>query len=160
MAALTLETQMKFKTTFIIILLVSWLLAACSTMRPERDSLADQIDVFGVRFSSTIDYQEINGVKAVEEPCLKGYERIFDALDIIVGYNFDGRVRKITTRNPRTSMFGIKPGMTFGEGKEKILKSGFVEYTPLFKFRFNGLFLTLLVDDKDRIFGLKLESQD
>lgn len=136
------------------------LLAACSGMRPERDSLADQIDVFGVRFSSSINYQEINGVKAVEEPCLKGYERSFDALDIIIGYGFDGRVRKLTTRNPRTSMFGIKPGMTFGEGKEKILKSGFVEYSPPFKFRSNAFFFTLLVDDKDRIFGLKLESRD
>lgn len=141
-------------------MLVSWLLAACSAMRPERDSLADQINVFGVRFSSTIDYQEINGVKAVEEPCLKGYERSFDALDIIIGYGFDGRVRKITTRNPGTSMFGIKPGMSYGEGKEKILKSGFTEYTPPYKFKSDGFFVTFLVDDKERIFGLKLESRD
>ena len=136
------------------------ILAASPGRGMERDTLQDQIDVFGVQLYSTVDYQEINGVKAVEEPCLRGYERSFDALDIIIGYGFDGKVRKITTRNPVTSMFGIKPGMTYGEGKQKILQAGFVEHAPPFKFKSNGISLTFLVDEKDRIFALKLEHLD
>ncbi len=149
---------MKFRTALIITFLISGLLAGCSGRSLESDMLKDQINVFGVKFSSSIDYQEINGVKAVEEPCLRGYERSFDKLDVIVGYDFDGRVRKITTRNKDTSMFGIKPGMSYSEGKKKILKAGFVEDAPPFKFRSKEFTVTFLVDDRDIIFALKLES--
>jgi hypothetical protein len=151
---------MKFRTALIVTFMMGLVLAASPGRGMERDTLKDQIEVFGVQLYSTVDYQEINGVKAVEEPCLRGYERSFDALDIIIGYGFDGKVRKITTRNPVTSMFDIKPGMTYGEGKQKILQAGFVEYVPPFKFKSNGFSITFLVDEKDRIFALKLEHLD
>ncbi|MRR54355.1 MAG: hypothetical protein EG822_07580 [Deltaproteobacteria bacterium] len=151
---------MKLRTALIVTLMMGLILAAIPGSSMEPDTLKDQIDVFGVQLDSTVDHQEINGVKAVEEPCLRGYERSFDALDILIGYGFDGKVRKITTRNPVTSMFGIKPGMTYGEGKHKILLAGFVEQIPPFKFKATGCSITFLVDEKDRIFALKLERQE
>ncbi len=125
-----------------------------------KDKLQEQVNVYGVQLFSHVDYREINGVKAVEEPCLRGYERTFDALDITVGYGFDKKIRKITTRNPATSMYGIKPGMSLHEGRQKILQTGFVEFDPPFKFKSNRYSITFLVDDKDIIFGLTLESPE
>lgn len=126
----------------------------------ERDKMRDQVNVFGVQLFSDVDYREINGVTAVEEPCLRGYERDFEALDINIGYGFNKKIRKITTRNPGTVLFDINPGMAFREGKQKILQAGFIEFSPPFTFRSNGYSLTFLVDDKGVIFGLTLESPE
>ena len=80
-----------------------------------RDKMVGQINVFGIELLSDVDYKEINGVAATEEPCLKGYDRSFDALDLTIGYGFDKKIRKITTSNSNTSIFGIRPGMDFEE---------------------------------------------
>lgn len=151
---------MKLQKSILIALLVLLFLAGCMSKNIERDEMVGQIDVFGVELFSDVDYREINGVKATEEPCLRGYERSFDALDIIIGYGFDKKIRKITTRNVSTSLFGIKLGMAFEEGKKKILQAGFKEYDQPFMFRADGYSLTFLVDGNSKIFGLKLESLD
>lgn len=151
---------MKFQKSILIILLVPLLLTGCSGKNIMHDKLTGQINVFGVELFSDVDYSEINGVVATEEPCLRGYDRSFDALDITIGYGFDKKIRKITTRNSSTSLFGIKPGMAFEEGKKMILQAGFNEYAPPFTFRSNGYSLTFLVDGNNKIFGLTLESLD
>ncbi len=153
-------TTMKLHRLIAVPLLLFLLLTGCMGKQLERDKMDHQVNVFGVQLFSDRDYKEINGVMAVEEPCLRGYERSFDALDITIGYGFDKKIRKITTRNPATSMFGIKPGVALREGRQKILQAGFIEVAPPFTFRSNGYTLTFLVDDKDIIFGLKLESLD
>jgi hypothetical protein len=144
----------------LIPLLLLLLLAGCSAQGAGDDKLRDQINVFGATLFSSVDYREINGVKAIEEPCIKGYERSFDALDIIIGYGFDKSIRKIMTRNVNTSLFGIKPGMPFGEGRQKLLNSGFTELEPPFKFRKDNYSLAFLVDRNQNIFGLTTEALD
>jgi hypothetical protein len=134
------------------------LLAGCAGMHLEPNDVRNQVDVFGVQLFSDTDYRVINGVTAEEEPCLRGYERTFDALDIVIGYGFNGKIRKITTRNTATSMFGIHPGITFDEGRKKILLAGFSETTSPVTFKSNRYSLTFLVDDKDTIFGLTLQA--
>jgi len=151
---------MKFQKLLTVPLLLFLFLTGCMGKHLERDKMSDQVNVFGVQFFSDMDYRKINGVMAVEEPCLRGYERNFDDLDISIGYGFNKKVRKITTRNPGTSLFGIKPGTTYREGRQKILQAGFVEFAPPFTFRSNGYTLKFLVDDKETIFGLTLESLD
>lgn len=132
----------------------------CSEKYVNHDELLNQVDVFGIELFSAVDYKVINGVVSSEEPCLKGYERIFDSINIIIGYGFNGKIRKITTLNADTSLFGIKPGMQFKDGKQKILQSGFAELTPPYKFKTSRYLLTLLVDGKDKIFGIILEVLD
>ena len=125
-----------------------------------RDKMAVQVNVFGIELLSDVDYKEINGVAATEEPCIKGYDRSFDALDLTIGYGFDKKIRKITTRNSSTSLFGIRPGIDFEEGRKMILQAGFNEYVPPFTFRANNYSLKMLVNADNKIFGLTLELLD
>ena len=150
---------MKYRNLIPLILLVPLLLAGCLNRNRVPDGMAAQVEVFGVQMFSDADYREINGVVATEEPCLKGYERSFDALDVSIGYGVDRKIRKITTRNPSTSLFGVKPGMTFQEGRRKIVQAGFSESVPPFTFRTDAYSLTFLVDG-DKIFGMRFESRD
>ena len=140
--------------------LIFIILAGCSQKHMVMDELLKQVDIFGVNLYSDIDYTRINGVTADEEPCLRGYERSFDNLDISIGYGFDKKIRRITTRNSSTTLFGIKPGMYFSEGKSKIKKAGFNELTPPFKFKAKQYSITFLVDEDDKIFGMTLETLD
>ena len=144
----------------LIAIFVLLLLAGCMGKYIENGKSGDQINVFGVELFSAVDYRQINGVTAIEEPCLKGYERTFDALDITIGYGFNKKIRKITTRNPNTSLFGITPGTPFSEGRQKILQAGLIESVPPFTFSANGYSVTFLVDSKDSVFGLTVELLD
>jgi len=154
-----LGVMVKYRLPALIALLVLFLLAGCTGRSIERDKLNSQIDVFGVKLFSDIDYTEIDGIVSTKEPCLHGYERDFGDLDVIIGYGFDGKIRKITTLNSNTSLFGIKPGMSFEEGKTKIMKAGFKEHKPPFIFSAYGYSFTFLVDG-DKIAGLTLEPLD
>ena len=119
-----------------------------------------RLDVFGVAMYSPTDYREIGGVKGADEPCLRGYERSFDALEIVIGYGRDGKVRKIGSRNPQTSMFGVHPGDTIASARGMIRNAGFSETGEPNRFRKGDLVLTILADGPDRLFGLVLESTD
>jgi hypothetical protein len=151
---------MKYREAIFIPVLVALLLSGCLGKNVRPAGMNDQINVFGVELYSAIDYREINGVVASEEPCLRGYDRSFDALDITIGYGFNKKIRKITTRNSGTSLFGIHPGAPFGEGKQKILQAGFQVDVPPFRFRRDSYSVTFLVDGNDTIFGLTLEALD
>jgi hypothetical protein len=143
-----------------ILFLSFLLLVGCMGQYVQSEEVGDQINVFGVALFSNVDYREINGVVATEEPCLRGYERSFDALDIIIGYGFDRKIRRINTRNPNTSLFGVSPGMRFREGKTKILQAGLKESTSPYTFGADRYSLTLLVDENQKIFGLTVELVD
>ena len=141
----------------LILAILSTLIVGCSTHGSGNNALAKQIDVFGAIPYSNTDFKEINGVKAVEEPCIRGYERIFDALNITIGYGFNKRIRKIVTLNPGTSMFGVNIGMTINESRERLHKAGFIEDSKPNTFRNDNYSLTLLIGSKDRVSGLRLE---
>lgn len=133
------------------------LYVGCSLHGSGDSVLVKQVDVFGAKPFSNVDFTEINGVKAVEEPCIRGYDRTFDALDITIGYGFNRSIRKIVTLNPTTSMFGVKIGMTVDESRERLHKAGFIKDSKPNTFRNDNYSLTLLIHSKDRVSGLRLE---
>lgn len=124
-----------------------------------RTDQSRQIQVFGIEFYSGVDYREIAGVAASEEPCLKGYERSFDALAISIGYGFDKKIRRIMTRNPGTGIFGISPGMPAAEGDRLARQAGLEKVAPS-RYQGKDINLTLLVDGNGKIFGITVESLD
>jgi hypothetical protein len=133
-------------------------LAGCLANQVGRD-LSERIDVFGIELYSDVDYREIGGVRGTEEPCLKGYERTFDPLDIIIGYGFNRKIRKISTQNPKTSMFGIAVGMSAERAGKLARQAGMAEVSPV-RYRGNKSTLFILVDGKGKVFGMTVETVD
>lgn len=138
------------------LLLVAFSLGGCFANQARFDQ-ARQVNVFGIELYSDSDYREISGVTAREEPCLKGYERSFDPPDVTIGYGFDRRIRKITTRNPKTSLFGISPGMPAAEAEQRALQAG-LQKVSSHRYQGNGISLFLLIDESGRLFGITLEA--
>lgn len=117
------------------------------------------IRVFGIEMGSARDIREIAGVAASEEPCLRGYERGFDALAVSIGYGNDRKVRRIATRNRGTSVFGISPGRPFVEGASALGSAGFRAGGTPYRFSDGVLTVTLLVDEAGTIFGIAVERE-
>lgn len=133
-------------------------LAGCFARQISTDS-DKHFNVFGIQLKSDVDYRVINNEPATEEPCLRGYERNFDRSGIIIGYGFDARIRRISTQNPATSLFGISPGITVGEGKRLAQQAGMREVSDR-RYQLEEISLTLLVDDKGKVFGVTVEQRD
>ncbi len=133
-------------------------LSGCATERIQH-SRDQQLKVFGIELYSPVDYRQIGESTATEEPCLKGYERSFDAVDITIGYGFNGKIRKITTRNRSTSMFDIRPGMGLTEGQSRAVQAGFIPVSPV-HYQKKDLSLTLLADENGMLFGITVEILD
>ena len=142
----------------LLLLLLSLLLAGCRSGTIRQETLPAQLQVFGVQLHSDRDYREISGDVAMEEPCLRGFDRSFDRLQITVGYDFDRNIRKIGTRNPATAIFGISPGMKFAAAGQLLHSSGFTPYLPPHTFRNGPYLLTVQVDGSDTIAGVTLET--
>lgn len=141
-----------------LILLSMLCLAGCFAHQISRDS-DKYFNVFGIKLNSNEDYREINHESATEEPCLRGYERSFDKSGIIIGYGFDARIRKISTRNPATSLFGISPGITLDEGKRLAQQAGLREVSDC-KYQLEEISITLLVNAEGKVFGVIVENGD
>lgn len=139
------------------VILLQLLIAGCVGGGSSSPIPPGQIDLFGVALHSSVDYREIMGVRGNDEPCLRGFERTFEPLEIVLGYGRDGRIRKITTRNPQTSIFGVHPGEAVDSALIKVRGAGFVETDSPYRFRRGDLGLALLVDGNGRAFGLTLE---
>lgn len=142
----------------IILMITLFSVAGCSAKRMNTE-LDRHFNVFGVALNSRVDYRVINDEAASEEPCLRGYERSFDRLGISIGYGFDARVRRITTRNPATALFGIRPGMTAAEGKRVAQRAGLTEVAD-YAYQLDDISLLLLVDANGKVFGVTVENRD
>jgi len=135
-------------------------LSGCAMKKPGSDDINRQIRVFNIALFASADNSAINGVSPRREPCISGYEFYYDDLDIVVSYHNNDRIWRITTRNKRTSMFGISPGDSFLQAKDKIMQLGFTQaYTP-YKFVKDWCLFTLLVDEKNNVFGMTVEILD
>ena len=138
-------------------ILLPVLIAGCLGNIEKNHIAPGQLDVFGVIMYSSTDHREINGVRGTDEPCLRGHERSFDNLDIVIGYGRDGKIRKVNSRNPQNSMFGVHPGESVETALVKIREAGFLENGSPYRFKKDELELTMLVDGNGRIFGMTLE---
>lgn len=142
------------------LIVLSLLCAGCLGNGARSSLNPRQVDVFGVAFAADTDYRELRGIKGVDEPCLRGFDRSFDDLDVVIGYDRKGRVRKITTRNPQTSLFGVHPGDTAASAAAALRVAGFVDDGTPSRFRNGGVALTVRADPAGRISGMTLETVD
>jgi hypothetical protein len=143
---------------FLILFGISvFLLEGCLAKRPNGDMLNKQLNIFDLALFAANDDKSIHGIVPKKEPCLKGFDYVYDPLEITVGYGTNDRVRKITTRNKETSMFDIHVGDAYTKGKTLILQAGFAQGDTPYRFVKDRFLFTLLVDDQDRVFGMAIE---
>jgi hypothetical protein len=132
----------------------------CALKKKGSDDINKQIRVFNIALFAPVGNSAINGVSPRREPCINGYEFYYDDLDIVVSFHTNDRIWRITSRNKNTTMFGIAPGDSFSQAKEKIMQLGFTQsYTP-YKFVKDWCLFTLLVDEKNNVFGMTVEILD
>jgi hypothetical protein len=135
-------------------------LSGCAMKKPGSDYINRQIGVFNIALFAPAGDSAINGVSPRREPCINGYEFYYDDLDIVVSFHTNDRIWRITSRNKNTTMFGLAPGDSFSQAKEKIMQLGFTQsYTP-YKFVKDWCLFTLLVDEKNNVFGMTVEILD
>jgi hypothetical protein len=135
-------------------------LTGCAVKKPGSDDINRQIKVFNLSLFATADKSAIEGVLPRREPCINGYEFYYDDLDIVASYHNNDSIWRITTRNKRNSMFGISPGDSFLQAKEKIMQLGFTQSYSPYKFVKDWCLFTLLVDEKNDVFGMTVEILD
>jgi hypothetical protein len=129
----------------------------CALKKHGSDDINNQIRVFNASLFAPADSGAINGVSPRREQCISGYEYYYDDLDLVVSFHNNDRVFRITTRNKNTSMFGIAPGDSYAQAKEKIMRLGFTQSYTSYKFVKDWCLFTLLVDEKDNVFGMTIE---
>ena len=132
----------------------------CAMKKQGSEDVNRQINVFNISLFANADNGVINGVAPRREPCINGYEFYYDDLDIVVSYTNNNRIWRITTRNKKTNMFGIYPGDSFSQAKEKIIQLGFVQADTPYKFEKDWCLFTLLVNENNDVFGMTVETLD
>jgi len=88
-----------------------------------------QIEVFGVKLMmDEAKVNELLGSKGEKAMCVYGYEYDYTDDGINIGYSSkSNQVRRITSKNPETSIYGIKPGMELAKAYKTLSANGFKE---------------------------------
>lgn len=136
------------------------LLAGCAGAGPGVPAANEGLHVFGARLGATGVPDDLAGVPREETPCLSGRDFSYDARDVLIGYTHGGRIRKVATRNPATSIYGIRPGDEFASAEAKLLAAGFRETGTRHRYGNECCLLTLAVDEAGGVFNLLLELRD
>ena len=100
-----------FQILFVIIFFCAgaFCITGCAIKKPGSVNVNSQIKVFNVALFAPADKSPINGVSPRREQCISGYEFYYDDLDLVLSFHNNDRVWRITSRNKRTSIFGIAP---------------------------------------------------
>lgn len=125
--------QWKNRTSDLIILvaiiLITVVLAGCGVSAEAfiEKEVNSKIDVLGVKLDmAESKVHESIGAKGEKAMCIYGYEYGYEDKLINIGFNSEtGRVRRITTKNPETSIYGIKPGTELEQANKTIDLNGF-----------------------------------
>lgn len=126
----------RFKALFVItVFFVGFLcITGCAIKKPDSEYINNHIKVFNVSLFALVNEDVLEGVSPRRESCISGYEFYYDDLDLVVSYRQNDRVWRITTRNKKTSMFGIAPDDSFARTKGKITQLGFSQGSTPYKF--------------------------
>lgn len=118
------------------------------------------INVLGVKLNMKEDQvKTLVGAQVTKEPCVSGYEFNYEDKFVNIGFkNEEGTVRRITTKNADTSIYGIKPGTTLEDAFAKVKEAGFAnDSNSKYKFHKNNIILTVLSMKETNADGVTLE---
>ncbi|MBP1743163.1 MAG: hypothetical protein H6Q58_141 [Firmicutes bacterium] len=125
-----------------------------------KDEINPKIEVMGIGLGmSEEEVFKLAGSDGEKALCTQGYEYAYSDKKLNIGFNSEtSTVRRITTKNQDTSVFGIKPGMTIDEAFSKIEGSGFSKDADSnYKFHKENITLTVLSMEGTLADGVTIE---
>jgi predicted small secreted protein len=153
----------KIVLTFIsVLLLASLIFTGCGNSASAfiKDKINPNIDVLGIQLGMTEEEVfKLAGSDGEKALCTQGYEYSYSEKKLNIGFNSETKtVRRVTTKNPDTDLFGIKPGMTVGEAFAKIDGIGFTkDSVSNYKFHKENVTLTILSMNDTLADGVSIE---
>lgn len=125
-----------------------------------KNDINPNINVLGIKLGMTEEEVfKLAGSDGEKALCTQGYEYAYSDKKLNIGFDADTKtVRRITTKNPETSLFGITPGITAEEAFSKIQGSGFTKDSASdYKFHKENITLTVLSMEGNLADGLTIE---
>lgn len=119
-----------------------------------------QINVFEIKLNMPESkLHELITPKPEKVQCINGYEFEYTDKKINIGINSQtAEVRRVTTKNPQTSIYGITPGVALEKAYEAISTSGFVEDNDSkYKFRKENVILSVISMKGTHADGIEIE---
>lgn len=126
-----LVLKLKNKKIFTLILVIFILASITSCSNEEsafiKKEVNSQINVFGVQiYMDEPKVHEAVGSKGEKAMCIYGYEYVYADELVNIGFNSDTeKVRRVTTKNPDTSIYGVVPGIKLEEAFKILNSQGF-----------------------------------
>lgn len=119
-----------------------------------------QIDVYGVKIY--MDEQKVHesvGSQGERAMCVYGYEYEYADKDINIGFNAETKqVRRVGTKNPETSIYGIKPGVDLETAYKALETNGFAkDEDSKYVFRKENVIFTITSMKGTNADGLTIE---
>lgn len=119
-----------------------------------------QINVFEVQL--LMDEQKVHetvGSKGEKAMCVYGYEYTYADKNINIGFNSETQqVRRVTTRNPDTAIYGIKPGVELAQAYEIMADKGFTkDAASKYRFQKENIIFSIISMKGTHADGLNIE---
>lgn len=139
----------------IVLALISALLLSAAVMTGCGNSVSSfikndinpNINVLGIKLGMTEEEVfKLAGSDGEKALCTQGYEYAYSGKKLNIGFDTETKtVRRVTTKNPATSIFGITPGMTAEESFSKLQGKGFTkDAVSNYKFHKENISITVL----------------
>ena len=150
--------KMRLWLALVLAVVMLW---GCSSSDPFlEEEINPNIDVLGIKLGMQEDQvHELAGSIGEKAMCINGYEYQYADKLINIGFTIDeSKVRRVTTKNPDTSIFGIQPGMELAAAAAQLDQFGFTkDQTSEFKFHKETVMLTLISMHGDLADGVSIE---
>jgi len=146
----------------VAILIMVTFLTGCrsSTDSFITEEVNPNIDVLGIKLDMPESkVHESAGSKGEKAMCVYGYEYEYADKHINIGFKSDkGTVRRITTKNPDTSIYGIMPGTDLLNAYNQIEANGFTKNNNSnYKFYKNNIIITIISMKDTLADGINIE---
>lgn len=151
-----------FKALSFIALATVLATAGCSALGNSfvEKEVNPKVDVMGVKlYMEEEEVEKAVGVKGEKAMCINGYEYGYIEENLNIGFNIDtDEVRRITTKNPETSIYGMHPGISLEKAYEIIESEGFEKYQDdKYKFVKEDIILSIISMKGSLADGISIE---
>ncbi|MGE5391027.1 MAG: hypothetical protein ACM3PE_08170 [Deltaproteobacteria bacterium] len=149
--------------TYVVLLILLFIsISGCSRSNDSyiNKEVNPQIDVYGVKLMmDESKVKSLLGSPGEKAMCVYGYEYEYTDKDINIGYDSkSNQVRRITSKNPETSIYGIKPGAELAEAYQVLAANGFKESADSkYKYSKESIILSIISMKSTNADGITIE---